>query len=66
MQILMNGQPLECDQGLTLRQLLVNLNLFGQRIAVERNAQIVSKSQYDRVMLVSGDVLEVIEAVGGG
>ncbi len=39
-------------------------NLVG--IAVERNEEIVSKADYDKVFLEEGDVVEVVSFVGGG
>ncbi|MEO8188162.1 MAG: sulfur carrier protein ThiS, partial [Burkholderiaceae bacterium] len=38
----------------------------GKRVAVERNGEIVPKSQHDSTKLTSGDRLEIVIAVGGG
>ena len=37
-----------------------------KRIAVERNGEIVFKSQYDDVVLQDEDSIEVVSFVGGG
>ena len=37
-----------------------------QRIALERNGEIVPRSQLDQVALADGDTLEIVVAVGGG
>ena len=42
------------------------LPIFGKRIAVERNGEIVPKSQHASTELASGDQLEIVVAVGGG
>ncbi len=42
------------------------MHLEGKRIAVERNGEIVPKSRYAETMLVDGDTLEIVGAVGGG
>lgn len=41
-------------------------NLQPNRIAVEVNEQIVSKSEYDTTVLKDGDVVEIVHFVGGG
>ncbi|HRH13743.1 MAG TPA: sulfur carrier protein ThiS, partial [Azonexus sp.] len=42
------------------------LALTGKRIAVERNGEIVPKSQHATTTLAAGDQLEIVVAVGGG
>lgn len=37
-----------------------------KRIAVERNGEIVLKSQYDSTVFVDGDTVEIVSFVGGG
>jgi thiamine biosynthesis protein ThiS len=46
--------------------LLQELGLGARRVAVERNREIVKKEQYEATELGNGDVLEIIEFVGGG
>lgn len=36
------------------------------RIAVERNHEIISKSRYGEVVLTEADTLEIVSFVGGG
>ena len=52
--------------GQTLAQYLSTTNYDPKRIAVERNNDIVPKSQYDTTVLCDGDVIEVVSFVGGG
>jgi sulfur carrier protein len=40
--------------------------LQGKRIALERNGEIVPRSQFGAMELNDGDTLEVVVAVGGG
>jgi sulfur carrier protein len=42
------------------------MGLGGKRIALERNGEIVPRSQFDQQMLANGDRLEIVVAVGGG
>ena len=51
---------------MNVAQLVVELNLVGKRIAIERNGDIVPRSQFEAVALASGDQLEIVVAVGGG
>jgi len=66
MQILLNGESLELPDGATVADLLVRLDLTGRRVAVERNLDIVPRSQHAITALADGDRLEVVHAIGGG
>lgn len=61
-----NGSPQQLDARIKLVQLLENMQLTGKRVAVERNGEIVPRSQYAQVDLHDGDQLEIVVAVGGG
>ncbi|OFZ70843.1 MAG: thiamine biosynthesis protein ThiS [Betaproteobacteria bacterium RBG_16_58_11] len=61
-----NGSPQQLDARISLAQLLENMQLSGKRVAVERNGEIVPRSQYAQVKLQDGDQLEIVVAVGGG
>lgn len=60
-----NGEYQEIA-GQTLTQYLGTTTYKVQRIAVERNGDIVPKTQYDSTVLEDGDVVEVVSFVGGG
>ncbi len=66
MRLTVNGAPHAFDHPLTLSQLLEYLHLAGKRLAVERNGEIVPRSQYGETALADGDRLEIVVAVGGG
>ncbi len=61
-----NGQPRQFPAAMQLVELLENLDLVGKRIAVEKNGEIVPKSQHAATPLTEGDQLEIVVAVGGG
>ncbi|MHB0984387.1 MAG: sulfur carrier protein ThiS [Sulfuricella sp.] len=65
-QLSVNGDPLVFEQAPRLVQLLEHLDLTGKRIAVERNGEIVPRSQFPETVLADGDKLEIVVAVGGG
>jgi len=65
MQISVNGQTEQVERQ-SLEDYLTTRGLLGRRIAVEYNGEIVPKSQFSHVMLKDGDVLEIVQAIGGG
>ncbi len=60
-----NGLELDIV-GKTVTEYLATTNYDSKRIAVERNGDIVFKSQYDVTVLEEGDSLEIVSFVGGG
>ena len=52
--------------GKTVAEYLTTTNYDPKRIAVERNGDIVFKSQYDVTVIDDGDSLEIVSFVGGG
>ena len=67
MNIFINGNLKQLDsENVTISALIMTLNLTGKRLAIEKNAEIVPRSQFDTVILRDGDKLEIVGAVGGG
>ncbi|MBE7059029.1 MAG: sulfur carrier protein ThiS [Ruminococcaceae bacterium] len=60
-----NGKELNVA-GKTISDYLKTTNYDTKRIAVERNGDIVPKSQYDETLLQDGDNIEIVSFVGGG
>lgn len=54
------------DTSMTIEELVIQLNLLGKRIAIEKNGMIISKSEFQNILLQDGDQLEIVGAVGGG
>lgn len=65
-EIIINGETRRIPNAATVAALTDQLGLTGKRIAVERNGEIVPKSQHAATPLASGDKLEIVVAVGGG
>ena len=65
-EISINGNPRSLPAGVTVAALLALMELAGKRVAVEKNGEIVPKGCHDATLLVSGDALEIVVAVGGG
>jgi sulfur carrier protein len=66
LELKINGETRQFSATLTVTGLIEQLGYTGKRIAVERNGEIVPKSQHATTALVSGDQLEIVVAVGGG
>ena len=66
MTIMLNGEKKDVPDGLTVSGLLELLNIQHQRVAVERNEEIVKKAVYVSTVLKDGDALEVVSFMGGG
>jgi sulfur carrier protein len=65
-QLSVNGQAKSLEPGANVARLLETLELSGKRVAVEKNGEIVPRSQYLSTRLAEGDALEIVVAVGGG
>jgi len=66
LNITINGEPRQFTDGQTVASVVEALALTGKRIAIEKNGEIVPKSQHATTMLGAGDQLEIVVAVGGG
>jgi len=66
MQIEVNSVKKELLLDTTLQELLTQLNIVPERVAVELNLTIINRNQFDQVLLKEGDRLEIINFVGGG
>lgn len=66
LNITLNGEPRQFASELSVAGLIEQLGYAGKRVAVERNGEIVPKSQHAETALATGDRLEIVVAVGGG
>lgn len=65
-EIILNGAPRLLDGPLSVAAFLALEGLAGKRLAVEKNGEIVPKSQHATTFIEAGDRLEIVVAVGGG
>ena len=66
MHLTINGEQKKFDPPMTVEQLLGKIGLDSRKVAVERNLEIVPKSNYAGISLDDGDRLEIIHFIGGG
>ena len=65
-QVMVNGTAHRFERQLDISTLLEALKLVGEKIAVEKNGEIVPKSMHAATSIADGDRLEIVVAVGGG
>ena len=64
--ITLNGDSYQIDGDTPLAELLERLKMRRGRVAVEINREIVPKANYDAAIVRAGDLVEIINFVGGG
>jgi sulfur carrier protein len=66
MNLVVNGEPREVEDGTTVEQLVAALGVDRRSVAVERNREIVPRSRHAATPLRDGDRVEIVTMVGGG
>jgi sulfur carrier protein len=65
-QITLNGEPYAVNGDARLIALIEGLKLKRGRVAVEINRAIVPKAHWNSFTLAPGDIVEIVNFVGGG
>ncbi|WP_297210346.1 MULTISPECIES: sulfur carrier protein ThiS [Thermodesulfovibrio] len=65
MRVKVNGTEMEIKAE-TLMELLEELSINPQRVAVEVNLEIVRKDRFSEYKIKEGDSIEIVNFVGGG
>jgi sulfur carrier protein len=69
MQLVINGQNKEFPElssDAHVSDLVALLGLKNDRVAIEQNGEIISRSAWESVPVQAGDKLEIVHFVGGG
>ena len=66
MRILINGEPREVEEKMSLPKLIAVLNLKAEQIAIELNHNVVRRAQWENTLLKVDDKVEIVHFVGGG
>jgi thiamine biosynthesis protein ThiS len=66
MRVTVNGEHRDLRDGLTVSELVDDLGLGARRVAVEINLDILARDDYGGRALHDGDVVEIVQFVGGG
>ncbi len=66
MNVTVNGELRDIPAELTVAGLLRHLGLSADRVAIERNLQVLPRARWDDTPVQPGDRFEVVQFVGGG
>jgi len=66
MQVVVNGKATEVRDGAVVPDVLDQLGLTGQRLALLLDGEVVRKADFPQTRLNEGAVVEIIQMVGGG
>lgn len=66
MKVTINGEPREIPAGLSVPAMLEHLKLRADRVAIERNLDVLPRHLWRQTMVAEGDRYEIVQLVGGG
>jgi len=66
MKIQVNGEAKDVSDGISIGQLLEEMQIRPGRVVVELNRDIVPRETLSQTELAPGDTLEIVHFVGGG
>ncbi len=66
MRILVNGQPMEVREGVTVEDLLRDLGVRRDFTAIALNREVAPRSAYGTTVLRDGDRVEIVHPMAGG
>jgi thiamine biosynthesis protein ThiS len=66
MILTINGESREFDSISTLSDLVAQLGMKPDRVAVELNRELIRRDRWSETRLADGDKLEIVHFVGGG
>jgi thiamine biosynthesis protein ThiS len=66
MTVIINGERREVPDGLNIVALLENIGITSDRVAIERNLDILPRAQWGETQVQPNDSFEIVHFVGGG
>jgi len=66
MTVTINGERREIPEGLNVIAMLEHLGMAGDRIAIERNLDILPRARWQETQVEPDDSFEIVHFVGGG
>ncbi len=64
--VTINGKPVQLEESVSLEQFLDERNVNTKFVAVAYNGNVLQKEDYSGIVLNEGDVVEIVQPVGGG
>ena len=66
MEISLNGEPRQIEEGTTLQGLVGTLQLPDRALAIAVNRKVITRAKWPEVVFLPGDRVELVRAIGGG
>ena len=66
MKITVNGEEQEIPVGLNIPALIAHLKLRADRVAIERNLDVLPRNLWEQTQVAESDRYEIVQLVGGG
>ncbi|HXX44499.1 MAG TPA: sulfur carrier protein ThiS [Candidatus Acidoferrales bacterium] len=66
MTVTINGERREIPEGLNVVSLLEHLGMRVDRVAIERNLDILPRARWKATQVQANDSFEIVQFVGGG
>jgi sulfur carrier protein len=66
MRIFINGENREIQTEMSISELLNQLSLPSERIAIELNKEVVRRKDWQSIQIKEADKIEIVHFVGGG
>lgn len=66
MKIKINGEVQEIPDGLNVTAMLEHLGMGNKRVAIERNLDILPRTEWNATPVQANDTFEIVHFVGGG
>ena len=66
MTVTINGERREVPEGLNIPALLEHLGIKSERVAIERNLDILPRARWSDTQVQPNDTFEIVHFVGGG
>ncbi len=66
MKIILNGQTKECEDSISLKNIVDQFCKEARLVIAEVNGTIIKSRQWNEKILSPGDVVELVNFVGGG
>jgi thiamine biosynthesis protein ThiS len=64
--ITLNGEERIINKNLTIKDLVRDLKLDLEKIAIERNLEIIQNNDFESTQICDGDNIEIVSFIGGG
>jgi thiamine biosynthesis protein ThiS len=66
LRVQVNGEIRELPEHITLDELVRELSLAPERLAIELNREVVRRAAWPQTEMREGDTVEIVHFVGGG